>query len=311
VSLVRQIQEAAAGADVPVAVLLRQLKLLSSRLKLPDVVRWADQELAGYESGENLPPYRGPFRARVLGDFGGAFGSGFKNAPIPPVAFPEAMREGQLFNLFFFQGVAELEALLDTGEDVLQEPWPADALAYLQILQQRGETKLNPDLVCYAAWKVVTRSEIVGVIDAIRNRILDFTLQLEEAEPSTATSDEPAIDQGRASQIFHTVIYGGAGNVAVGSTKVTQQTGLPVPGDRDALLRFLGELGLEEDDLTDLSAAMSEDQDSASGALTEPGPRVQSWLGRIMTKGKLAAGRVGTGAAAGLIVEAINHHYHL
>ena len=161
----------------------------------------------------------------------------------PPVAFPQEMREGALFRLVFSQSVAELESLIADATGDLSEPWPADALTLLQYMQSRGETSISPDLVCYSVWKVVPRSAVAGVLDGIRNRVLEFTLRLEAEEPATGTSEEPDIDRGRATQIFHTVVHGGATNVAIGSSDFTQQSGLPAPGDEDALLEFSGSLG--------------------------------------------------------------------
>ena len=47
----------------------------------------------------------------VLGDAMGPYGSGLRNFPIPPVALSKEFRGGQLFKLYFFEGVAELESL--------------------------------------------------------------------------------------------------------------------------------------------------------------------------------------------------------
>ncbi len=307
-TLVRQIQESAAGDSVPVSVLLRQLKLLAHRLKLADVTSWADAELAGYRSLASLPGYRGPFTASVLGNFAGPFGSGWKNAPIPPVAFPQEMREGALFRLVFSQSVAELESLIAdaTGDS----PNPGPPMPYTSpVHAESGETSISPDLVCYSVWKVVPRSAVAGVLDGIRNRVLEFTLRLEAEEPATGTSEEPDIDRGRATQIFHTVVHGGATNVAIGSSDFTQQSGLPAPGDEDALLEFLGKLGLDRDELDELRAAFQGDREEAGATSTEPGPRVKSWLGNLVTKSAIAAGQIGTGSAAAIIAEAIIHHY--
>ena len=57
----------------------------------------SDLELSGGYSGADLPEYRGPFDAIVLADVYGPFGSATKNYPLPPLAFPEDMRDGRLF----------------------------------------------------------------------------------------------------------------------------------------------------------------------------------------------------------------------
>ena len=133
-SLLRDIQDGATEDSVSLATLLRKLKLLASRLGVKEIAEWANRELQGYSDGENLPPYRGPFEARVIGDIAGPFGSGYKNLPFPKNALPETFHEGNLFKLYFTQGVAELEAL--TAIDNLRSPWPADVVAALPVLAE-------------------------------------------------------------------------------------------------------------------------------------------------------------------------------
>jgi hypothetical protein len=125
-SLLHEIQTGATDDTTSLSSLLRKMKLLAARLQVKDIADWANKELSGGYSGADLPEYRGPFAAIVLADVFGAFGSGLKNYPVPPLAFPEDLRSGQLFQLRFLQSVAELEELVSQDQE-LQEPLTSTA----------------------------------------------------------------------------------------------------------------------------------------------------------------------------------------
>jgi hypothetical protein len=57
-SLLREIQEAAIDAKLPLATLLRKCKVLGARLGNGDFKEWVENELNGYTSTDDLPEYR-------------------------------------------------------------------------------------------------------------------------------------------------------------------------------------------------------------------------------------------------------------
>ena len=81
-SLLREIQDLSTTEGSDLETLLRKCRVLASRLKNDEFKDWVHCELDGYPKGAKLPEYR-EFRTFSLGDFGGPFGTGMKNAPIP------------------------------------------------------------------------------------------------------------------------------------------------------------------------------------------------------------------------------------
>ena len=57
-------------------------------------------------------------------------------------------------------------------------------MAAFSILARDGTVKINPSMTFVAIWKEVPHTTIVGVLVAIRSRLLDFTMQIGEEEPS-------------------------------------------------------------------------------------------------------------------------------
>jgi hypothetical protein len=140
VTLLREIQEAATEAKVPLPTVLRKCKILASRLRHEPLKEWTEWELNGYPSEETLPDYRHGFPAIVLGHFSGAFGSGVRNARIPQVVVDEDHREW-LFTVSFPQGVAELDEFAQRADGGLRFPWPPDANPTPPVFRPRRSTK--------------------------------------------------------------------------------------------------------------------------------------------------------------------------
>src|SRR5688500_10958341 len=123
-SLLREIQDAATDNAIPLETLLRKCRILASRLKHDEFKEWIISELDGYRDGKELPRYR-TMSGHCFGHFGGAFGSGLRNAPIPETCIPKEMRE-MLTNVQMRDGVGAIEHLLSSKSDNLHYPWPAE-----------------------------------------------------------------------------------------------------------------------------------------------------------------------------------------
>jgi hypothetical protein len=181
--LLQDIQNATIDADRPLAAVLRMAKVLAARLDNHVLMEWVDHELNGYPDDAILPPYRAERLVHVLGNFSGPFGAHFTNQPIPPLAIPEKHRDSYLFRFRFVDAVAAYEEMLRSREGDLQAPWPADVLIVLRPRVFQG-------MECVRAWRVIPRGDFVGVLDGVRNRLLDLVLQLEREVPEAG--DVPA-----------------------------------------------------------------------------------------------------------------------
>lgn len=215
-SLLRDIQEAAVDSSVPLSDLLRKCTLLAARLRNDELRLWVASELNGYDSKEGLPPYR---VAVVMskGHFSGPFQSGLKNANIPLSCLPDEFRE-MLSHVYIQNGIATLENLVNNAKgSVLHEPWDADLVAHFG---QSIYDRMN----CMEAWKVIPVSAIVGVLDTVRTKVLNFAIDIEATAPEAgeALPNIEPIPQDQVQQIFNTNIYGAVQNVANGSPGATQ-----------------------------------------------------------------------------------------
>jgi hypothetical protein len=302
-SLLREIQNAAVDpAATPLAVVLRKCMILASRLGHAPFKAWVDEELNGYARGADLPAYRRGGGVSSIGSFVGPFGASLSNVPLRLGPIPAELRERYQV-LEFREGIAQLEEMA-AGEGELISRWSGDLVA-------KVEGKFFEGFSLIEAHKEIPRSAVVGVLDAVRNRILKFSLEIEEQEPGAGDGAPGAkpLPEERVSQIFNTFIMGAAQNVAVGSPAAVQHAQQIQAGDLVALRRVLAAQGVQEADLDDLEGAIKEDPAPRAG---EPlGRRVSSWLANMLSKAGAGAWNVGTSAAGQLLTAALKAYYGL
>ena len=217
-SLLREIQDAAIDSNIELAVLLRKCKVLAARLGNLEFKQWVENELSGYDDVNSLPDYR-ILNVNSKGHFFGPFQSGLRNADIPLSSIKKEFHKN-LSHSYLNQPVAAMENLVsDSSSGTLQEPWNPDLVAYV------GQ-EIYEGMNCMQAWKVIPVSGMVAALDSVRNRVLNFVLEIEAESPDAgeAPVNSNPVSQEKVHQIFNTYITGTVHNVATGSTNVKQKS---------------------------------------------------------------------------------------
>jgi hypothetical protein len=304
VSLLHEIQEAAIDANTSLAVVLRKCMVLAARLGHEPFKKWVDQELGGYPQAVDLPMYRRISGIASIGHFAGPLGAAMNNVPLRLAPIPADMR-GRYETAEFREGIAKLEDMSRRDEGQLLERWSGDLVALVS-------RKFFEDYVLLAAHKEIPRHAVVGVLDAVRNRVLKFALEIEAQSPEAGDvnpGSDPAVAPERVGNIFNTYIMGGAQNVAVGSPSAVQHAQQLQVGDVAGLKRFLAEQGVQPDDVAELESAIATDSKPVVG---EPfGARVGGWIGKMTAKAATGVWKIGTSTAAEVLTAAIKSHYGL
>lgn len=277
-SLLRDIQDAAIDPNFDVSFLLRKCKVLAARLGNPEFNKWVDQELNGYKDIDNLPDYR-IVHVYSKGHFAGPAGSGLRNADIPLSAIDKKFRK-QLEKSYCMEPISSFVDLLKNPEGKsFQEAWPPDLVAHVG-------TNIYKYLNCLKAWKEIPRGAIVGLVDVVRNRILNFVLEIEAEAPDAgeAQPKTPPLSQERVKQVFHTHIYGNVGNIAEGSQHVSQTATLTVKkNDFNSLQSYLESLNIPNDKIIELKIAINKDSTAKVKRTKNLGPKVSAWLGSVFS----------------------------
>jgi hypothetical protein len=300
-TLLADIQAAAVDQTHSLSDLLRKCQILAFRLRHEPFKTWVSHELNGYPNDATLPPYRSSMRGEIKANLSGPFGSGGKNVPVPMSLIPADVR-GQANRFDFHQGVAALESTVERakagGHGSIRSPFPVEAYAWMEIWEDHQTMSM---------WLEAPISSVVGVLDQVRSRALEFVLEIEAENPKAGDNaeGEPPVSMARADVIFNTVILGG--QVALGPNASVEVS--VTPGDLGSLLRYLEAQGVDRPDRNELAEAIR--SDAAEGGREGPGKRVTAWLGRMTLKFATSGGRVGEGTAAALIAAAVARYVGL
>ena len=222
------------------------------------------------------------------------------NVPVSPLSLPDLLRI-ELTTVNHRQGVAALDDLVRgaraSGYGSLRINVDPSLWQYVGVSGTYSVTDM---------WQEIPVAQIVGVLDAVRNRALNFALEIEKLDPKAgdAAGEHHSLPSERVNQVFQTVITGGVVTMAAGNRQATQNVDVIVnPGDLDSLFARIRQLGLGDDDIADLKDALNADGPISPTA--SPGASVSAWMWRASAKLASMAGGVGAGTAAGVLATAI------
>lgn len=301
-SLLSEIQEAAIDAKGGIAPLLRRCHVLAYRLENDELKTWVQHELNGYPDEEPLPSYR-RLSLSLTGTFLGSFGSALRGVPIVPAALPK-----QLADLVrdhpLRSPISEYEALAESGKDI-QIQLSGNAILAI------GHNVYQKDYSCVEARHVMPDAFLRGLVDAVRNRVLSFALELGKLKLGNVDDAviQRDIPQAAVSQVFHTHIIGNHATVAVGDGAHAQAVGTVIAKDFESLAKFLAAHRVDEADVTELKAALAADTVPASESAL--GARVSLWIGKMASKAVSGAWKVGVDVGTKLLTTAIEKYYGL
>ena len=139
------------------------------------------------------------------------------------------------------------------------------------------------------AWKQLGSNEIAQILETVKNKLLDFVLELQDSFPELAESDDKIgeVPPERITYMYNTHIHGNQNVVATGAN-ITQDVRQVVrSNDLSSLLSYLKSIGVSEEDTQELKEAVEADgpREESAGL----GPRVRDWLGKKAAEGALNA----------------------
>jgi hypothetical protein len=158
--LVLQLEAECLDSQISILEVLRKAMVVARKLSLVDAQAWIGRELNGYKSGDAAPPHRllvGQIRA--WNPYHGWI----------PIMFQDSSDAKLLSKCFVGQPVGELDDLVKHGEGFLQFPFDSETERHLM----KGlDLPFQPT-------RHLSRAAVSGIIEAVRNLVLDWCLQLE------------------------------------------------------------------------------------------------------------------------------------
>ena len=264
-------------------------------MRIREFREWVDFELSGYPDRSKVPNYR-IFTPTNLGTFSGPFNTGAKNVVLPTMNLPDVVKDFAE-NMIFFDGVAALQAQQSIE---LERKWPQEL-----IFLARDTINMTGGMVLVDAYQPIPPHITSGILDQIKNKLLDFILDLEESNITLDSFSDDRTKPEVARNLFNINIYGDRNIVASGDS--VRQGVTPVhQGDLGSLVSHLRQLNIESEDLLELERSVSSEPQVADG---EFGPCVQGWLGRMLSKAASGTWKIGLEAAPKLLIEALKSYY--
>ncbi len=301
-TLIEEIQHEAVDSKGDLGTILRKCKILAARLGSRPLEDWLLWESNGYPENVGVPDYR-IWPLELKGHFSGPFGSGLRNAPIPWMCLPEKARE--LYqNYKFRQSIASIEDILRKSKGGSLHVSTGDLAVVLGMNVYQHQN-------CMQAWAEFSVSNLVELLNAVRNRVLDFALAVWKESPTAGELSKlagPDIALGRINQIFNTTVYGGAANL-VGAASNSPMAFTVSQGDFASVESALRAKGVQEEDIRNLQGAVRADERPKTAQAF--GPRVSQWIAGMMHKAAQGSWQIGIGAAGKLLAEVISKYYGL
>ena len=296
-SLLDEIRSDLVNESANLSNTLRKAKILASELGVPEFREWVDFELDGYPNREKVPSYR-RIRPTNVGTFVGPFQK-VDNVPLPTYNLPVAVRDFAE-NLFFFVGVGELEAQVSSSSDSFQKKWAPE-----MVMLAKPHISTTGEAVLVDAYQPVPGYVISGILDQVKNKLLDFVLSLQESSITSEDLDNRAVKPEAVRNLFSYYILGDHNIVASGE-HVEQRVTQVQKGDVNSLLDYLSGFNIDENDLSELKKAVASEPIATRG---DYGPKVRAWLGGMISKAASRSWDIGLDAASKLLTDALKGYY--
>lgn len=286
--------------SVPVSSILRMALVLSYETEDLKMREWVNAELDGYKEGVDVPDYRHG-HCQSFGNFVGPGYAYMNSMPLPSCFIPKEYHNitNELSFRENFRTLEEtlLTALKDGGAAKCN--WPANLIALLS-------DKFYQWFRLVDAWVLVQPSDILEVVETVRNRLLRYVLEI---DPSYVSSEErrTKIRKERMATVFNTTILGNVNGLNQGCENVDQtlinELKTIASGDWPALSRFIDKIGsITQKDKDDLKNAIDEDKKIGSAGV---GLNVNKWIDRIRSGSIKFATSLSMNVVANLITQAI------
>ena len=304
-SLLQQIQESVVEEGADLGSILLKLKLLAARLDSDILEEWVKHESAGYPEDVEVPFYR-VTNVIYNGTFSGSYGKILKNASIPPY-FIEKHAGEKWIKHKVREGIAVINKIAEQSDSGSEFGLNASNLTIL----------LNDNVFsgysCIGISATIPKTEFYEIIQAVRNRILEFTIELERSVPEAMQVSHSQLGFNKANkeqvqQISQQIFYGSVNTAVAGGANAQIQVTINQK-DNESLIRYLVEKGIPESDATELAEIMEKEEPTSSD---EPfGKKAQKWITDNLPKASKGAWNITVSVATAMLTKAALLYYGL
>lgn len=289
-SLIEELQRDALDWRIPVTQLLQKCRVVATKLNVKELADWVQMELDGY-AGQSavVPEYRHVSGIpQVFNPYRG----------YQPLEFGDVKMQKMLSKMPFYHPISEIEHMASQEKNSLHFTFPPETE---HVLRQGIQFSLQPSLN-------INVSQLKRIIEAVRGRILDWSLSLEAAGVIGEGMSFSREEKQKAQAVTYNIgnfIQGDVHQSQVGTEHSTQSNAsehIDLPRllevlsvvNRDAQL-----FGLSEESKKELLA----EAQTLEAQAQSPKPKISIIKAGLASMRSIFEGAVGNLAAAGMLHE--------
>jgi len=300
-SLLNEIINSAVSEDSNLGEILRKCKVLASKLNNPTLAEWLIHEANGYPKESDIPGYR-KLTLTVKGNFDNCAYS-VSNVTVPNMCIPKEARETFKYSEFRESVHSAQELIRGANETGIYKTSVGDLAVFLH-------NKVYDGYGCRGAWGEIGKSGLVEIVNTVRNKILDFALDLQknipEAEDITLIKPQE-VDQNLMTQIVNNNIFGNENNL-IGIADKSKINIRIAKNDINELEKYLKSYNVQQEDINTLKSAITEDGEIEISN-DKYGKSVSKWLGNMLQKAIEGTWSIGIATAGNVLGYALNQYY--
>jgi len=297
-----EIVDALSSTETSLRTALLKTKVLMHRIGHQELAEWVNDELNGYGAQAEVPEYR-----KIGGTLKGAVSNGIRR--YSEYALPTWHLEDRIRTYFekrnIAQSVGALEELVASGKASFIMQHPVEMGAPI--------SKALQGYVVESLWTEVAGAQLVSILDAVRSRLLDFVLGLQEKLGDIPEAEMKEAAKGiDAPAMFQHAVFGDNTTVVVGHRNQTTIHNEVKKNDFATLSQHLKEAGLQQEDVEQLQSAIQEDANTPEVidyVKRSFGPAVKDWMKRMLGKAIDTSWNIEVGIAGGLLTNALQTYY--
>lgn len=288
--LIDEIISMSSDGQVRIADGLRKCLILSFQLKNEKLKAWVEKELNGFDKEDIIPRYR-QMNPHSKGNFSGPGGARLTNRPLPIAVLKR--EHWDLLSNRMAQPIASYESLIAAGpQQNVSIPWAPDLILEYQESFIEG-------FALSSAWQEIPMSLVIGLCEAVRNRLLRFALELKD-EMGHVGNEPSAVPAATVEAAVVNYIYGGTNVIAGTAADFSQIGNVEIAADDFAsLAKALAEIGIPEKQIDELKIAVEADHKNF-------GSRTKAWLKSIGTAGVRAGVTIGQDVVKDMLLRYFN-----
>ncbi|WP_374221825.1 hypothetical protein [Klebsiella variicola] len=268
--MVIRFQRMAIDNETSTTDLLRIAKAIAVKLQLTEVSEWINFELNGYYNNEDLPDYR-ITKGQLLA-----------HNPINgliPMTVSNQKDEDFLRTVYIWAPITELALAYGNPKATMTFQFSTELSNELQSGQ--------PDFLRFPILRRIGQSKIINVVEQVRNRLLDWSLELENNGILGENLRFSQQDKDRAYMTTNNFHFNGnitnSGVIGSENHDFIQNNIQDITiGDFGSLQSRLESLGFASEDIQRLKTVL--DSDSQPAEREKLLPKIYSWMGSTVIK---------------------------